>query len=196
MLEDIPSGKKVGKPIPFSSRLRSKAIEADPTDARINGGQMDLLITGAAVGILGTVSMDVLNHFFSRTGTISKIDIGMIGRMSGGWFRGRFRYRNPDEMEPVSHEKVLGYLTHYAIGVALALMYVVGRAFVVAGPPSPIGALVYGIATTVASLFFVYPAMGFGPCGLRSPERMKAPFSSFANHLFFGLGMAAGVALA
>jgi hypothetical protein len=37
--------------------------------------------------------------------------------------------------------------------------------------------------------------MGFGMFGRRSPEGIKSPLSSLANHLFFGVDMAVGVAL-
>jgi len=53
---------------------------------------MDLIVTGVAAGLLGTLAMDSLNHLFARTGVISKIEVGMIGRMAVGWARGRFRY--------------------------------------------------------------------------------------------------------
>ncbi|MDH3816802.1 MAG: DUF2938 family protein, partial [Acidobacteriota bacterium] len=59
----------------------------------------------------------------------------------------------------------------------------------------PVWALAYGLATTVASLFFVYPSMGLGVAGRRSPEGMRAPLSSLANHLFYGVGLAGGIAL-
>jgi len=62
-------------------------------------------------------------------------------------------------------------------------------------PISPVWALTYGLGTTVASYFFVYPSMGLGVFGLRSPEGMRAPLSSLANHLFYGVGLAAGIAL-
>jgi hypothetical protein len=156
---------------------------------------MDLFITGISAGVLGTLVMDLLNHLFARTGMISKIEVRMIGRMSAGWARGHFFYSNPEEMKPVSREKLYGIATHYAIGLALAFAYVFGWDLLVETPPSPSWALVYGIATTIASLFFVYPSMGFGICGRRSPEGIKSALSSFANHLFFGVGMAMAVAL-
>jgi hypothetical protein len=65
----------------------------------------------------------------------------------------------------------------------------------VGGPVSPVGALAYGVATTAASYFFVYPSMGLGVFGRRSPEGIKAPVSSLANHLFYGVGLAVAVAL-
>ena len=125
-----------------------------------------------------------------------KIDMGMIGRMSVGWTRGRFRYRHPGEMEQVANEMLYGYITHYTIGVGFAVPYVLGWDLLVGGPVSPLWTLAYGVATTVASLFFVYPSMGLGVCGRRSPEGIRAPLSSLANHLFYGVGMAVVVALA
>ena len=160
------------------------------------GVTMGLIVIGIVAGVLGTVMMDLLNHLFARIGFISKIDVGMIGRMSAGWVRGRFRYRHPGEMRQVANEVLYGYLTHYAIGLGLAFIYVLGWDLVVGGPASPIWALAYGVATTVASLFFVYPSMGLGMFGWRSPEGIKSPLSSLANHLFFGVGMAVAVALA
>ena len=157
---------------------------------------MDLIVTGVVAGVLGTLVMDSLNHLIARTGLLSRIDVQMIGRMSAGWSRGRFRYSRPDEMEQVANERLYGYITHYAIGVGLALIYVLGWALLVGGRASPAWALAYGIATTVASLFLVYPSMGLGVLGWRSPEGIKSPLSSLANHLFYGVGLAIAIALA
>jgi len=157
---------------------------------------MDLIVTGVIAGVLGTLVMDSLNYLVARTRLISRIDVAMIGRMAAGWARGRFRYANPNEIQQVRNEVVIGFVTHYTIGVALAVPYMLGWSFLVGGPPSPVWALVYGIATTVASWFFVYPSMGLGGFGRLSPEGMKAPLSSLANHLFYGLGLAVGMALA
>ena len=157
---------------------------------------MHLIVTGVAAGVSGTLVMDSLNHLFSRTGMLLKIDVGMIGRMSAGWARGHFRYRHPGEMEQVANELLYGYITHYTIGVSLALTYLLGWDLLVGGPASPAWALVYGIATTVAPLFFVLPSMGLGVFGRRSPDGIKSPLSSLANHLFYGVGIAVAVALA
>lgn len=151
---------------------------------------------GVLAGVLGTLAMDSLNHLFARTGHLIRIDVGMIGRMSVGWAHGRFRYGHPGEMKQVPKEMLLGYLTHYAIDVGLAIPFVLGLGFLVGGLASPVWTLAYGVATTVASVFFVYLSMGLGVFGRRSPEGIRAPLSSLANHLFFGVGMAVAVAIA
>jgi DUF2938 family protein len=157
---------------------------------------MDLIVTGVVAGVLGTLVMDSLNHLFARTGMLLRIDMRMIGRMSAGWARGRFRYGHPSEMKQVANERLYGYITHYTIGMGLAVTYVLSWDLLVGGPASPVWALVYGVATTAAPLFFVLPSMGLGMFGRRSPEGIRAPLSSLANHLFYGVGMAVAVALA
>ena len=102
----------------------------------------------------------------------------------------------PGEMEQLANEAFYGYITHYAIGVGLAIPFLLGWDLLVGGLASPIWTLVYGVATTVASLFFVFPSMGLGVFGRRSPEGIRSPLSSLANHLFYGVGMAVAVTLA
>jgi hypothetical protein len=155
---------------------------------------MDLVVAGVVAGVLGTLAMDSLNLLFVRTGLITKIDVRMIGRMAVGWAQGRFRYRHPSEMEEAADEKLFGYVTHYAIGMGFAVPYVLGWVLMVGGPASPAWAVAYGVATTGASWFFVFPSMGFGVSGRRSPEGRKAFISPLANRSFFGLGMAVGIA--
>jgi len=157
---------------------------------------LDHVVIGVVAGVLGTLVMDSLNHLFARTGILLRIDVGMIGRMSAGWAHGRFHYRQPSEMEQVANERLYGYITHYTIGVGLAVPFVLGWDLLVGGVASPLWAIAYGVATTVASVFFVYPSMGLGVFGWRSPEGIRAPLSSLANHFFFGLGMAFAVVLA
>jgi len=156
---------------------------------------VNLVVTGIAAGVVGTMVMDLLNSLLARTGLITRIDVRMIGRMSSGWVRGRFSYGHPGEMKPAAHEAAVGYLSHYLIGVGLAVPFVVGWGVLADGPVSPAWIFVYGIATTVASVFLVYPSMGLGVFGRKSPEGIRAPLSSLANHTFFGAGMAAAVAL-
>lgn len=156
---------------------------------------MELLVVALVAGVTGTVAMDSLNLLFARTGMLSRIDVAMIGRMAAGWTRGRFRYKHPSEMRPVPHEGLLGYVTHYTIGISLALVYVLGWDLLIGGPAPPTWAVAYGVATTVAAYILVLPSMGLGLFGRLSSDGVRVPLSSLANHLFFGLGLAIGIAL-
>ena len=44
---------------------------------------MNLVMAEILAGVSGTVVMDPGNLLFSRYGVISRIDVGMIGRMAG-----------------------------------------------------------------------------------------------------------------
>jgi uncharacterized membrane protein YeaQ/YmgE (transglycosylase-associated protein family) len=156
---------------------------------------MNLIFIGLLAGVLGTLVMDLLNYLFARAGIISKIDIGMIGRMAAGWTRGHFYYNHPDEVKKIDNEVFYGYLAHYGIGVGFSLPYVLGWNLLIGGIPSPESSILYGIATTAGSWLFIYPSIGQGVCGLRSAEGIRSCLSSLANHLFFGIGMAIALAL-
>jgi hypothetical protein len=156
---------------------------------------MELVVAGAVTGVIGTLSMDALNYLFARAGMVTKIDVAMIGRMTVGWTQGRFLYDQPSEMKRVANEKIIGVVAHYSIGIVLAVPFVVAWNLRFGGPPSSLWVVAYGVATTVASWFFVYPSMGLGILGLRSADGLKNSLSSLANHLFYGVGMAVGIAL-
>ena len=146
---------------------------------------MDLVVTGFVAGVLGTMAMDLLNNLVARTGMFLKIDVAMIGRMAAGWTRGRFRYGHPEEMEQVPNEIIYGYFAHFAIGVSLAVPFILGWDLWTGGPVSPVWAVLYGVSTTAASFFFVYPSMGLGAFGRRSPERIKAFITPRANQFYY-----------
>ena len=156
---------------------------------------MDLIISGIVAGVVCTIVMDLMNNLVARTGMFLKIDVGMIGRMAVGWTRGRFRYEQPDDMEHVSNEMIYGYLMHFGIGVGLAVPFILIWGLLFGNIVPPVWAFLYGVSTTAASFFFVYPSMGLGLCGMKSPEKIKAFISPLANHLFYGIGLALGVVI-
>lgn len=140
---------------------------------------MDLILTAVVAGVLGTIMMDILNHLFARAGIVIRIDLSMIGRMSTGWFHGRFLYSHPSEMQQVAYEKLYGYITHYAIGVGLAIPFVLGWAIFIGGPVSPVWALTYGVATTVACArcnTFMIRSFQFKVTGLPNASKISTFF--------------------
>lgn len=156
---------------------------------------MELVLMGVVGGVLGTLVMDILNFLFARIGILTQIDVRMIGRASYGWMRGHILYEHPSELPQLSAALVRGYITHYLIGVVLALTYLIGWDLLTGGSPSATWAVAYGITTTVAAYFFLFPSVGLGICGRNSPQGIKLPLSSLVNHLFYGLGLAGAIAL-
>ena len=151
---------------------------------------MGIVAAGIAAGILGTAAMDTLNLYFARKGIIARIDMAMIGRMAAGWRRGRFRYPSPGAIVAVPHARLQGTIAHYLIGAAFAVPFLLGWDLAVGGTPPPSYAIAYGIATTAGPYLLIYPSMGLGLAGRRSPDGLRAPLSSLANHTFYGGGLA------
>jgi len=110
------------------------------------------------------------------------------------WARGRFRYGHPSEVEQVATELLYDYDTHYTIGVGLAVPYVLGWDCLVGGPASPVWTIAHGVVTTIVACFFVLPSMGLGVFGRRPPEGIGLALSSLANHSFYGVSVAVGIA--
>jgi hypothetical protein len=113
----------------------------------------------------------------------------LIGRWVGNLPAGRFAHASIAEAPPVAGELVLGWLTHYAVGIAYAclLVGVMGTAW--SRQPSLLPALAVGVVTVLVPLFVMQPAMGAGFAASRTPAPLKNCLRSLANHAVFGTGL-------
>lgn len=148
----------------------------------------------ALIGIAATALMDVWLLVQSRLG-LPPSSFAFIGRWVGHWPRGRFVHASIARAEPIRAELALGWLTHYVIGIAYAgaLVAWCGSGWMRA--PTPLPALAFGVATVVAPLFVMQPAMGAGFAASRTAAPLKSSLRSLANHGVFGAGLYLGAAL-
>src|SRR5258705_8850465 len=83
-------------------------------------------IVGLIVGILATVTMDVVAVIALRLGIAGRgprrTGPDLIGRWFGCLLRGKFGHTDILRTPPLRGELVLGLASHYLIGVALALV--------------------------------------------------------------------------
>lgn len=147
------------------------------------------------IGVAATAIMDVWLLVLSRVG-VPTTNWRLVGRWVGQMPQGRFTHVSIAQATPVRGEHALGWFTHYAVGVAYAvgLVALVGAGW--ARQPTMLPALLFGLATVVAPLFVMQPAMGSGFAGSKTPSLFKSCLRSVANHVAFGLGLyvaAAGI---
>lgn len=140
------------------------------------------------VGIGATALMDLWLALLRRAG-VPGLDFALLGRWTGHLFRGHFAHDNIRDAAPIAGERRLGWLTHYAIGIAFAGMLVGWRGVTWLHEPALVPALAWGLATVVAPLFVMQPAMGSGFAFSRTPMPWKNRARSLANHAAFGLGL-------
>lgn len=142
----------------------------------------------ALIGSGATAIMDVWLTFLQRMG-VSALNFAFIGRWVGHLFRGRFAHPSIGKAQPIPGELMLGWFTHYAIGIAFAglLVGIYGIGWM--KRPSLLPAVVVGVSTVVAPLFVMQPAMGLGFAASRTPAPLKSCARSVLNHTVFGLGL-------
>ena len=150
----------------------------------------------ALVGAGATAVLDLWLITLRRLG-VRSLDMALIGRWVGHLARGRFAHATIASAPPVRAERTLGWLTHYAIGVAFAGLLLLALGHEWTRAPTLLPAVAVGIATVLAPLFVMQPAMGAGFASSRTPTPLKNCLRSVVNHGVFGVGLyAAAAALA
>jgi hypothetical protein len=157
---------------------------------------LDLVLRGIAMGVAGSVLMDVWSAVLRRRFGIPTLDYRLLGRWIGHFPKGRFVHERIAASEPIAGELALGWLAHYAIGVtfALVLLAIWGRAWLDA--PTIWPALAVGLGTIVAPWFVMQPGMGAGLAGSKSPDPTATRLRNLGTHAVYGIGLyVAAVAL-
>jgi hypothetical protein len=149
----------------------------------------EAIIIGVLAGVAATATMDILAIAFGKLGLIAGAKGEWVGRWYLGMLQGRFVHADITAAPGRAGEKQAALIGHYAIGIALALLYVIGAGRVGFSPDSFLAALGYGLATTVFPWLLVMPALGFGAFGLKGSPELKLFRSSILNHLSYGLGL-------
>ena len=76
-----------------------------------------------AIGVGATVIMDLWLLLLSSLG-LAKLNFTMIGRWVGHFQHGRFTHPAIGKAAPIDGERVLGWVAHYAVGIAFAALLV------------------------------------------------------------------------
>jgi len=142
----------------------------------------------ALVGIGATAVMDAWLALLKRLG-VPSLNMALIGRWAGHAFRGRWKHDAIAKSAPIAGEAALGWGVHYAVGIAFAALLVAAAGPSWMNAPSPIPALALGVATTIAPLFVLQPAMGAGIASSRTKTPLRNCLRSLANHTVFGAGL-------
>ena len=155
-------------------------------------------IVGVIVGILATVTMDVVAMIALRFGIAGRgprrTGPDLIGRWIGYVLRGKFRHTDIVQTPPLRGELVLGLAAHYLIGIVLTLVYL-GLLVVAHRMPTALSAILYGTATTMFPWFVMFPSQGMGWLGWDAPGDAHLVRASLFNHIIFGLGIALWMAV-
>jgi hypothetical protein len=141
------------------------------------------------IGIGASVLMDAWNLFLKRAFDIASLNYCLLGRWLLHMPAGTFSHANISAAPHKRFECVVGWLSHYTIGVVFAIFFVV----IVSGDwlarPTLLPTLAYGILTVVFPLFILQPALGLGIAASKTPKPTQARLKSLVTHTIFGLGL-------
>lgn len=142
----------------------------------------------ALIGAGATALMDLWLLLLKRL-HLPTLDFGLIGRWAGHVLRGRFVHAAIAKATPVRGERALGWLVHYAVGIAFAGLLAGLQGMAWTHDPCLLPALAVGIGSVAAPWFVMQPAMGAGVAASRTPTPWKSRARSLATHAVFGLGL-------
>lgn len=141
------------------------------------------------VGVGATLTMDLWALIQRRMFNMASLDYALVGRWLGHMPKGRFVHDRIAASPPVRGERPLGWIAHYAIGIAFAslLLLIAGEEW--ARRPTPWPAIAVGLSTVALPLVVMQPAFGLGFAASRLPQPNLARLRSIVTHLIFGTGL-------
>lgn len=150
---------------------------------------LEIVVRGTVMGLAAAGLMDVWGLLLRRGFGIPTLDYALLGRWIGHMASLRFAHERIAAAEPVPGERPLGYLAHYAIGVAFAvlLLLVVGLEWTRA--PTVLPAIALGLGTIVAPWLVMQPGMGAGVAGSRTSNPAATRLRNLVTHGVYGLGL-------
>ena len=140
------------------------------------------------IGLGATAVMDGWLIVLKRMG-VKTLDFALVGRGVGHLAHGRVAHAAIAKARPVAGERLMGWSTHYAVGVGFAALLVAVTGVDWLDSPTLAPALAVGVATVAAPLFVMQPAMGAGFAASKTPTPFRNCLRSLANHAVFGLGL-------
>lgn len=150
---------------------------------------MELIATGALMGLGGTVAMDIWAEVLHRAAGQPKPNWANVGRWSGHTLRGKLFHDSIAEAAPVASETALGWGVHYGVGVLYGVMFVLiaGAGWVAA--PTFLPVWIFALITIAAGWFLLQPGMGLGWAASRTAAPWKVRIMGLIAHTIFGSGM-------
>lgn len=142
-----------------------------------------------AIGVGATLAMDLWALLRRRVLAVPALDYALVGRWLAWLPHGRLVHRPIAATPPVRGESAIGWTAHYLIGIAFAAVLVVVWRDAWLREPTLVPALLVGIASVIAPLFILQPALGAGIAARRTPRPWTARMHSAVTHGVFGVGL-------
>jgi len=141
------------------------------------------------VGVGATLFMDLGALFLKHVFGIAAANYCLVGR----WFLhmpdGTFMHASIAAAPEKRFECPVGWIAHYVIGTAYALVLVALVSASWLARPTLLPALLFGVGTVLVPFLVMQPAFGLGIAASKTPNPAQARLRSLLAHTTFGIGL-------
>lgn len=144
----------------------------------------------AVAGVLACVVLDAFGRALLIVLKVPEPAYGILGRWVFFMIK-RGHVFNPtiSASAPISHELKIGWIFHYLISIAWAVLFYFLFFVIQIAEVSYVNGLIFGAATTIAPLFIFMPLTGQGVLASNTPRPLFTSLILLARHSIFGLAM-------
>ncbi len=147
------------------------------------------IVEAVLIGLGATLLIDLWALFLRRAFSIPSLNYCLLGRWVLYIPGGTIVHESITTAPQKPHECTVGWLTHYLIGTAFALLFVLLVSGSWLARPTLLPALAFGIATVLVPFFTMQPSFGLGIAASKTPHPNKARLKSLMTHSVFGVGL-------
>lgn len=149
---------------------------------------MKAIYKTALVGVGATATVDLFTSVLSLF-THKGHGILYVGRWVSYVFKGTILHDNIIKTPSVNNEMLVGWLTHYGIGIlfAFGLLALFGKKWL--AKPNFLAAMIIGNVTLFFPICMLQPAMGFGVAFSKLPHTGFLLTKIILIHVVYGVGL-------
>ena len=147
------------------------------------------MIEAILIGTGATAFLDLWSAGRAWLSGTQKPDYALVGRWLAWLPRGRFFHDPIARSAPIPGEGAIGWIAHYAIGIAFAGILLAGWGSAWSRDPALVPALIVGIGSVAAPFLLMQPGMGAGIAARRTSNPRAARLRSLTTHAIFGIGL-------
>jgi Protein of unknown function (DUF2938) len=150
---------------------------------------IDFLSRTVLIGVGATALLDLWALLLQRFFKVPAPNWGLVGRWFCHLTKPRVFHDDIALARAYPFERAVGWVGHYAIGIAYAGALLAFSRPDWASAPTLAPALAVGIITVGAGWFLLQPGMGAGIAASKRPNAKQIRVLNIAGHIIFGFGL-------
>jgi hypothetical protein len=175
--------------IAAAGRHFQSAIDENARGSMSPDAAATYLLSSVVVGLGATLFMDLWVLLLQRAFGTPSANYCLVGRWLRHMPEGTFVHASIANSSQKRFECAVGWIAHYIIGVAYALLLVALVSGDWLARPTLLPPLLFGVGTVLVPFLVMQPSFGLGVAASRAPSPTQARLRSLMAHIAFGIGL-------